>query len=193
MRCCVARPGRKPRPRRRRRRRMIRTLRGGHAVFFFPRADAGRRPPPAACKKREMNTALTQTLWHIKALHSAPPETRLLPDPAHGGARRRPFANRSFDSLWHGQRAEALLHRSLPANSSGPCGSEPLTLLEIGILEGASLRLWRRFLPKATIVGVDVEPPALDLPGVEMYAGDQSDAAFLATAHRPLQGIRCRD
>ena len=65
----------------------------------------------------------------------------------------------------------------------GPLRSRPLTLLEIGILGGASLRMWRRYLPKATIVGIDSELehrlPDLELPGVEMDVGDQSDEVFL--------------
>jgi demethylmacrocin O-methyltransferase len=60
-----------------------------------------------------------------------------------------------------------------------PFRSEAITLLEIGILKGGSLRLWRRFLPKARIVGIDLELPDLDLPGVEMHRGDQSDEEFL--------------
>jgi hypothetical protein len=55
-----------------------------------------------------------------------------------------------------------------------------LTLLEIGILDGGSLRLWRRFLPRAMIVGIDLKLPDLQLEGVEMHAGDQSDQTFLA-------------
>jgi len=65
----------------------------------------------------------------------------------------------------------------------GPLRSQPLTLLEIGVLGGASLRMWRRYLPSATIVGIDSELehrlPDLGLPGVEMHVGDQSDQAFL--------------
>lgn len=31
-------------------------------------------------------------------------------------------------------------------------------MLEIGVLHGASMKMWRRWLPKATIVGVDIHP-----------------------------------
>jgi len=37
----------------------------------------------------------------------------------------------------------------------GPCATKPITLLEIGVLEGASLRAWHEYLPRASIVGVD--------------------------------------
>lgn len=32
------------------------------------------------------------------------------------------------------------------------------TLLEVGIHEGASLKVWRDFLPKAEIIGIDISP-----------------------------------
>ena len=67
----------------------------------------------------------------------------------------------------------------------GPLRSRPLTLLEIGILGGASLRMWRRYLPRSTIVGIDSELehrlPDLELPNVEMHVGDQSDETFLSS------------
>ena len=65
----------------------------------------------------------------------------------------------------------------------GPLRAQPMTLLEIGILGGGSLQLWRRYLPKTKIVGIDSEKehklPDLNLPDVEMHVGDQSDEAFL--------------
>jgi hypothetical protein len=39
-----------------------------------------------------------------------------------------------------------------------PFADEPITLLEIGVYQGGSMRLWRSLLPKARIIGVD---PAL--------------------------------
>ncbi len=63
----------------------------------------------------------------------------------------------------------------------GPLRSRAATLLEIGIHKGASLQMWRHYLPKATIVGVDLKLPDLPLPGIAMHAGDQSDETFLAS------------
>jgi hypothetical protein len=54
-------------------------------------------------------------------------------------------------------------------------------MLELGIWKGDSLAMWRDAFPLATIVGVDLAPPKLDLgPRVRVVAGDQSDAIMLA-------------
>lgn len=51
----------------------------------------------------------------------------------------------------------------------------PITLAEIGVENGGSLHMWAQYLPKATIIGVDIEPPELDLPErVSVIQGDQS-------------------
>jgi hypothetical protein len=56
-----------------------------------------------------------------------------------------------------------------------------ITVMEIGIHQGASLRVWEQFFPKAMIVGVDIEPQtarfARDRVNVEI--GSQYDAGFL--------------
>jgi trans-aconitate methyltransferase len=58
---------------------------------------------------------------------------------------------------------------------------EPIRLLEIGVKQGASLRMWADFFPRATIVGIDLNPDCLRHAGgrVEVHIGDQSDTAFL--------------
>ena len=54
-------------------------------------------------------------------------------------------------------------------------------LLELGVWKGDSLMMWRDCLPYATIVGVDLLPPDLDLgPRVAIVEGDQGDAALMA-------------
>jgi hypothetical protein len=41
-----------------------------------------------------------------------------------------------------------------------PLRHQPLTVLEIGVLEGASLKTWRDYFPKSKIIGVDILPSA---------------------------------
>ncbi|NNG40077.1 class I SAM-dependent methyltransferase [Flexivirga sp. ID2601S] len=54
------------------------------------------------------------------------------------------------------------------------------TLLEIGVFEGASLRTWRRYFPRAQIVGLDIEDKRVHAGRrISVYQGDQSDAALL--------------
>jgi len=60
-----------------------------------------------------------------------------------------------------------------------PRREDPLTMLEIGVWEGASLHMWREYLPNATIVGLDKYDRDVQIDGVEIHIGDQDDAAFL--------------
>lgn len=46
---------------------------------------------------------------------------------------------------------EAILH---------PLRSSPIRLLEIGVLDGASLAMWEEYFPHATVVGADINPAA---------------------------------
>lgn len=58
----------------------------------------------------------------------------------------------------------------------------PLTVIEIGIFNGGSLRMWRDYFgPQATIVGVDVNPDCKKYSEsrIEIVIGDQGDRAFL--------------
>jgi hypothetical protein len=53
-------------------------------------------------------------------------------------------------------------------------------LLELGVWNGDSLAMWRDGLPRATIVGVDLGPPEIDLgPRVRLVQGDQTDGELL--------------
>ena len=61
-----------------------------------------------------------------------------------------------------------------------------LRLLEIGIHEGGSLRLWRDYFPRGRVTGIDLKVPS----GLEheerisAFAGDQADTAFLSEVAR---------
>jgi 23S rRNA U2552 (ribose-2'-O)-methylase RlmE/FtsJ len=70
-----------------------------------------------------------------------------------------------------------------------PLRKQPFALLELGVWNGHSLEMWRDAFPRATIVGIDLQPPELDLgPRVHVIQGDQSDAALMGRvreAHAP--------
>lgn len=54
-------------------------------------------------------------------------------------------------------------------------------LIEIGVLNGSSLRMWHEYFPNATIVGVDINPDAIKNRSdrIEIVIGDQNDENFL--------------
>jgi len=63
-----------------------------------------------------------------------------------------------------------------------PFRNTPCVYLEIGVFEGGSLDLMRKYLgPQARIIGVDVLPSCKEYEknGYEIYIGDQADNRFL--------------
>ena len=62
-----------------------------------------------------------------------------------------------------------------------PLRHAPITLLEIGIWKGASLRMWAEYFPNAKIVGIDSDASCLGMQDgrTSVYVGDQSDRDFL--------------
>lgn len=64
-----------------------------------------------------------------------------------------------------------------------PFVGKPVTIVEIGILNGGSLFMWREFLgPQARIIGIDNNPNAkrMEQHGFEIFVGDQADEVFWA-------------
>jgi hypothetical protein len=62
-----------------------------------------------------------------------------------------------------------------------------ITLLELGVATGGSLRLWRDYFPRGTIVGVDMAAPPAWTEGEErirVFQGYQHDPAFLSSVAR---------
>ena len=78
---------------------------------------------------------------------------------------------------------------------SGMPGSEParpIRMLEIGVLSGGSLELWRTYFgPEATIFGIDINPAcaAFDTPETSVRIGSQADPEFLARVVAEMGGV----
>lgn len=67
-----------------------------------------------------------------------------------------------------------------------------ITFVEIGVLGGGSLFMWRDFFgPKARIIGVDLNPKAKkwESEGFEIYIGSQSDEKFWKDFKKNIGGI----
>jgi len=59
--------------------------------------------------------------------------------------------------------------------------NKEIVFVEVGVLNGGSLFMWREFFgPKARIIGVDLNPAAKkwEQDGFEIHIGDQSDPGF---------------
>jgi hypothetical protein len=63
-----------------------------------------------------------------------------------------------------------------------PWVDREITLLEIGIHRGGSLKLWRDYFPRGRIVGIDLKLPKNFVPGerVQVFEGSQADTEFLS-------------
>jgi hypothetical protein len=57
----------------------------------------------------------------------------------------------------------------------------PMNLVEIGVSDGASTNMWKRYFPKATIVGVDIQERCKAFEGerIKIEIGSQSDGDFI--------------
>ncbi|MBV9528793.1 class I SAM-dependent methyltransferase [Sphingomonas sp.] len=61
--------------------------------------------------------------------------------------------------------------------------NQPITFLEIGVGQGGSLQMWKRYFgPHARIVGIDIQPgcKAFEEDQIEIRIGSQGDPQFLA-------------
>ena len=74
-----------------------------------------------------------------------------------------------------------------------PDGSRrPVRILEIGVADGGSLQLWRRYFgPDAGVWGIDVDPACamIDDPDVEIRIGSQDDRYFLEGVVSEMGGV----
>ena len=63
-----------------------------------------------------------------------------------------------------------------------PYRNRPVSMLEIGVDRGGSLKLWKNYLgPHAKIHGIDIKPECASYAeqNVEVYIGSQADRSFL--------------
>jgi hypothetical protein len=79
------------------------------------------------------------------------------------------------------KRAHAHNYVPLYETHLGHLRDQPITLLEIGILDGASLRMWRDYFHRGAIVGLDIEEKSSDDPRTTIFRGDQSAPDVLET------------
>lgn len=105
-------------------------------------------------------------------------------------AKRRPVVLRVVGGL---VSTRLPLLGSLNGTDKGFCGYLPnyqrhfhgvrrrkLTILEIGVYEGASLRVWRSYFPRSTIVGIDINESHVEEARIHFRRGSQDDPDFLA-------------
>lgn len=53
-------------------------------------------------------------------------------------------------------------------------GLNPKRILEIGVKDGASLRMWKEFYPESQVMGIDINPP-IKVPGCRVYQLNATD------------------
>ena len=67
-----------------------------------------------------------------------------------------------------------------------PWIDKEITLLEVGVHRGGSLRLWRDYFPRGTIIGIDRNLPEhfQSEERIQLFEGSQGDKAFLSKVSR---------
>ena len=60
-----------------------------------------------------------------------------------------------------------------------PLRDSKINILEIGVDNGDSLRIWREFFSKANICGIDIDKKKFKINNKKILQGDQSDLNFL--------------
>lgn len=79
---------------------------------------------------------------------------------------------------------DKLAHAYLPHYEARftPLRESPVVLLEIGVMEGASLKMWRDYFPFGRIYGIDaVEACVFTEERIKVFHGRQEEEKFLAT------------
>ena len=68
---------------------------------------------------------------------------------------------------------------------------EVKVVVEIGVLGGASLKMWEEYFPNATIYGIDINPKAemYRTDRIKIIVGDQNDEGFLQSVKEQIGEI----
>ena len=61
-------------------------------------------------------------------------------------------------------------------NAFKPYRNKDITLLEIGIAQGQSLRMWREYFTNARIIGYDIRDNGVQCPGCELVYKDATNS-----------------
>lgn len=111
-------------------------------------------------------------------------------------AARRSAVSGRFEDLFfaHKGRGADKWDHYLPFydRAFGPYRSRRVRMLEIGVMLGGSLELWRKFFgPDATIFGIDIDPECANRvdPPNQVRIGSQGDAKFLRDVVAEMGGL----
>ena len=71
-----------------------------------------------------------------------------------------------------------------------PLRDRPIRLLEIGVMKGASMKLWEAYFPQARIFGLDINPDCAQYATdrTRIFIGDQTDRDFLRSVVAEVGG-----
>lgn len=77
------------------------------------------------------------------------------------------------------QTDKATFHQYCPFYEHELKGLNPKRILELGVKDGASLRMWKEYFPDAEVIGIDINEP-IEVEGCTVLQMDQTDAFALA-------------
>lgn len=65
----------------------------------------------------------------------------------------------------------------------------PMNVLEIGVLNGSSLRMWRDFFPNSNIYGLDIDPRCKEYESdrIQIKIGSQDDISLLSSEFKDIE------
>ena len=67
----------------------------------------------------------------------------------------------------------------------------PIRLLEIGVFDGSSHRMWQRFFPNGMIYGLDIDEACKQYEDerIRIFVGDQTDTVFLCDMMKEIGAV----